>query len=144
MTLRILSNRQSDGKHRALFLRAMNGQFSSVIFNDAETDAQAQSVTHIFGRKKWIENLFLIFQADAGPVIGENDINCPDCLILNDTNFDLAARGQGFHGVDDEIHEDLLKLILVKDDVGEIIGKVPEQFNILKILVMYDQVDGSV
>src|SRR5713226_1264387 len=101
------------------FLPVVGENFSAVLLNDAEANAEAQAraLANRFRRIEWIENALRVLETGTG--VGEqNDHVGAVADRLN--GQDTAVGGfHGFQGVADDVEENLHQLISISANAGE-------------------------
>src|SRR2546425_1145149 len=117
---------------------AFDPDLSLMILDDAIADRKPEpgALPDRLRREKRLEDLGLDLFGDPGSRVADLDL---DPVSRSQTRGDLDRAGPALHGllrIDQEIHEDLLELIGVAQDLGKIRLEILLQTNLVKSELM--------
>lgn len=110
---------------------AANSYLAVMAVNDAFGERQAEAIAVVqLGGEEGLEDFFAEFFGDAGPVVGDNELDFIGTLAQ--AKIQGAVERQGVHGVDNEIGDDLEDLAAMNfgDDA---FGQVFDEVNFLLV-----------
>ena len=112
-----------------------------------DTEAETHAFAESLGGEERVENMGLICCSYSRPVIGDRDPNAGAAPVLDygGSDGDDGTRGQGafdrFDGVEQQVHEDLVKVAGVAIDEGQV-GIVPSDGDLAVVELALKQEQG--
>lgn len=124
-------DREADDKASALFWAGLDLDGAVVGFDDALTDAEAESCAFVFGGKEWDEEVFHDSEGDAGAIVIKDQFDVGGFVFVGEVGGDRDVSVvffDGFEAIADQVDEDLFKFFGVSVDQGDILIEMEGEF----------------
>ena len=138
--------RKLDPEGRPVSWLALDAERAAMLFDDptAERQPKAGALAGGFGRKKRLEDPRLNVVGNAGPGIGDLELDAGPGAVAPRGEANPAGRGRAPHclvRVGHEVHDDLVELMGVSPEHREVVGQIEDDLDVVSPQFVGEQLD---